>query len=106
MEIYSATFSDNKVKLSKDEFKNAKLDATFGSVTLDLSECDITKDGVITASAIFAGVDIIVPQDVNVKIKSTGIFGGTDNKAKNKNDENRKTLYIDSFALFGGVEIK
>ena len=97
MEIYSATFSDNKVKLSKDEF---------GSVTLDLSECDITKDGVITASAIFAGVDIIVPQDVNVKIKSTGIFGGTDNKAKNKNDENRKTLYIDSFALFGGVEIK
>ena len=106
MEIYSATFSDNKVKLSGDEFKNAKLDATFGSVTLDLSDCNITKDGVITASAIFAGVDIIVPDNVNVKVKSTGIFGGTDNKSRNKNDEKRKTLYIDSFALFGGVEIK
>lgn len=106
MEIYSATFSDNRVKLSGDEFKNARLDATFGSVTLDLSECNITKDGVITASAIFAGVDIIVPDNVNVKVKSTGIFGGTSNKSKNKNEDERKTIYIESFALFGGVEIK
>ena len=106
MEIYSATFSDNRVKLSGDEFKNARLDATFGSVTLDLSECNITKDGVITASAIFAGVDIIVPDNVNVKVKSTGIFGGTSNKSKNKNEDERKTIYIESFALFGGAEIK
>lgn len=105
-EIYTATFSDNKVKLSGDEFKNAKLDATFGSVTLDLSECNILTDGVITASAIFAGIEIKVPKDVNVKVKSTGIFGGTENKIKNSNVEGTKTIYIDSFALFGGVEIK
>lgn len=104
-EIYTATFSDNKVKLSGDEFKNAKLDATFGSVNLDLSDCNITEDGIITASAIFASVEIKVPKDVNVKVKSTGIFGGTDNKAKN-NVEGAKTIYVDSFALFGGVDIK
>ncbi len=105
-ELYVASFSENKVKLSGDEFKNAKLDATFGGVIFDLSQCEITKDGVITASAIFGGVDIIVPKGVNVKVKSTGIFGGTTNRISNSNTEGAKTIYIDSFALFGGVEIK
>ena len=105
-EIYAATFSDNKAKLSGDEFKNARLDATFGSVSLALTECNITDDGVITASAIFGNVNIIVPKGVNVKVKSNGIFGGTNNRIKNSNEEGAKTIYIDSFALFGGVEIK
>lgn len=105
-EIYVASFSENKVKLSGDEFHNAKLDATFGGVIFDMSECDITSDGVITASAIFGGVDIIVPKGVNVKVKSTGIFGGTTNRISNSKNEDAKTIYIDSFALFGGVEIK
>ena len=71
-----------------------------------MRDCNITEDGVITASAIFGGVTIIVPNDVNVKVKSTGIFGGTDNRVKNQSEEGRKTIYIDSFALFGGVEIR
>ena len=105
-EIYTSTFSDNKIKLSGDEFKNVKIDATFGSITLDLSECNIQTDGVITASAIFASIDIIVPKDVKVKVKSTGIFGATDNKIKNTNVEGAKTIYVESLALFGGVDIK
>lgn len=105
-EIYTATFSDNKAKLAGDEFKNARLDATFGSVSLDLTECNITEDGVVTASAIFGNVNIIVPKGVNVRVKSTGIFGGTNNRVKNSSEEGVKTIYIDSFALFGGVEIK
>jgi len=93
-EIYTATFSENRARLSNDEFKNARLDATFGGVTFDMRDCNITEDGVI------------VPNDVNVKVKSTGIFGGTDNRVKNQSEEGRKTIYIDSFALFGGVEIR
>ncbi|MBO5476882.1 MAG: hypothetical protein J6A15_03930 [Clostridia bacterium] len=105
-EIYAATFSENKVRLEGNEFKNANLDATFGSVDFDISNCDITEDRVIKASAIFASIDIRVPRDVNVKVKSTGIFGGTSNKVRNTNTKGRPTIYIDSLALFGGVEIE
>lgn len=105
-EIYTATFSENRAKLSNDEFKNARLDATFGGVTFDMRDCNVTEDGVITASAIFGGVTILVPNNVNVKVRSTGIFGGTTNRIRNQNEEGIKTIYIDSFALFGGVEIR
>ena len=49
MEIYVASFSENKVKLQGDEFKNANLDSTFGSIKFDISQCDITEDKIIKA---------------------------------------------------------
>lgn len=105
-EVYVATFSENRVRLHGDEFKNSKVEGIFGSVDFDISNCEITEDKVINACAIFASIDIKVPKDVNVKVKSTGIFGGTSNKVKNTNTEGKPTIYIDSLALFGGVEIE
>ena len=60
------------------------------------------------ASAIFAGITILVPKDVEVKIKSTPIFGGVTNECldANTNKTVKKTIYVDGFALFGGIEIK
>ena len=57
------------------------------------------------ASSIFGGIDIIVPKDVNIKVTSTSIFGGVENKVKN-NTTNKKTIYINATCLFGGVDIK
>lgn len=84
----------------------ANLDAVFGSVELDLSKAIIKKDQVINANAIFGGVEIRVPSGVNIKVKSTPIFGGVDNKTKTEYNESLPTLYINSIAIFGGVEIK
>ena len=36
-----------------------------------------------------------VPKDVNVKVKSTPIFGGTSNRIRNSED-NKKTIYIEA----------
>ncbi len=65
----------------------------------------IEKEAVIKASSIFGGVEIFVPQDVNVKVKSTPIFGGVSDKSKSSKD-NEKIIYIDAFCMFGGVDIK
>ena len=72
--------------------------------SFDISDCDITKDFVIEASAMFGGIKIRLPGNVNVKVKSSGMFGGTDNKVSNTKEE-VPTIYIESFAMFGGVEI-
>ena len=61
---------------------------------------------VINASTTFGGIEIYVPSNVKIKIKSIPIFGGVDNKANTKTDENSHTIYINSTAVFGGVEIK
>ena len=71
---------------------------------LDLTNAKIKNEAVITASAIFGGIDIIVPKDVEVKVKSTPIFGGVSNKSKTK--DAKKVIYVDALALFGSVDIK
>lgn len=103
LENIIATFSDQK--LEKDDFEGANLDAVFGGITLDLRNSQIKEDAVIVASSIFGGINIIVPKDVNVEVKSTSIFGGVTNKASNLK-ENKKTIYIEAFCLFGGLDIK
>ena len=47
-----------------------------------------------------------MPQNVNVKVKSTAIFGGVDNKIKNDKQDNIPTIYVNAFCMFGGVDIK
>ena len=96
---------EEKIKNKNDEkFENATVDAVFGSVVLDLSKAKIKDEAVVTVSAIFGGIDIIVPKDVVVKIKSTPIFGGVSNTTKTK--DAKKVIYIDALALFGSVEVK
>lgn len=105
-EEYCATFGGQKSDLSGQEFKGANLDAVFGNVELDLSKAIIKKDQVINANAIFGGIEIRVPTGINIKVKSTPIFGGVDNKTKTEYNESLPTLYINGVAMFGGVEIK
>lgn len=105
LENITATFATQKVSKDNEEFKGANLDAVFGSVSLDLRNANIEKESVIKASSIFGGVEIFLPQNVNVKVKATPIFGGVTNKTLT-NKENDKTLYIDALCMFGGVDIK
>lgn len=101
---YSATFSGQNLDFSKEEFTGTKLDAVFGGIKCDLRDAIINDDVVIEASAIFGGLTILVPKDVNVKITSTSIFGGVDGKSKM--DKPGKTIYLNATCLFGGVDVK
>lgn len=105
-ENFCATFGGIKNNYKDQEFKGANVDAIFGGVELDLSEAIINHDQIINSNAIFGGVDIKAPKGVNIKVKSTPIFGGVSNKLKNNYNGSLPTIYINAFCLFGGVDIK
>ncbi len=100
-----ATFSEQKVNFDNQEFEKTDIEAIFGGASIDLRKANLKDETAIKAVAIFGGVDILLPQDVNVKVKSVPIFGGVSNKISNNND-NKKTVYIEATAVFGGVTIK
>lgn len=102
----TATFSGQTLNYSGQVFNGAEFNAIFGGIKCDLTGAIITEDCVIGASAIFGGIDIIVPSNVNVKIHSDSIFGGVSNKCKNEQLDNRPTVYINAACIFGGVDIK
>src|SRR5699024_8047117 len=61
---------------------------------------------VLNVTTILGGVEIIVPENVQVEIKGTPILGGWENKTNTYGMEKNKILYINGVALLGGIEIK
>ncbi len=101
-----ATFTGTDVNLDGQSFYGADLDAVFGAIEYDLRGALITQDCVINASAIFGGIDILLPDDVNVKVSSNSLFGGVGNKRKGQPQNHSVTVYVNGTGLFGGVDVK
>ena len=99
-----ATFSGCDMNFDGQVFEGAELTAVFGGVKCDLRNAVIEKDCAIQVSAIFGGIDIFVPDNVNVKVSSNCIFGGVSNKTATHKDA--PTIYVSGTCMFGGVEIK
>ena len=47
-----------------------------------------------------------MPDDVNVKVVSTPIFGGVCDERKHKSKDSKNTIYVNAICMFGGVDIK
>ena len=103
---YCATFSEQNVKFDDEKLTGADLTAVFGGVKCDIRKAIIEGDQVINATSIFGGIEIYVPENVKVKIKSTPIFGGVSDKASYSKNEQSNIIYINATCIFGGVEVK
>ncbi len=101
-----AAFSGNDLRYDNELFEGAELTAVFGGIKCDLRGAFFTKDCVINASATFGGIDILVPENINVKVNSNFIFGGCSDKKGKTHNADAHTLYINASGMFGGVDVK
>lgn len=106
MDSQVAIFSGSERIYNNEEFGGSNLVAVFGGVDLDLTRAEFTKDTAIRAFSLFGGIDIRVPENVQVKIKSGFIFGGVSDDRKGDVGKGKYTIYLDAAGGFGGVEIK
>ena len=103
---YCSTFGGQDVDFSKEEFKGCELTAVFGGLKCDLRDAIVENNCVINTNVIFGSITIYTPEDVNVKIVTTPIFGGVSDERKVKTKDSKITIYINATCVFGGVEIK
>ena len=103
---YTATFSGQNINFDKQVFNGVNLNAIFGGIKCDLRNSAINSNQVINVNSIFGSIDILVPNNVQVKIKSVPIFGGVSDKSSHTVNTEAPTLYINASCIFGGVEIK
>lgn len=107
--LYVGIFGEADEKVINDNFEGCTCISLFGSVDLDLSDLKLKDDIYIKTKSIFGGVDIFLPEGVNVITSGISILGGTENKVKKSSSKEKKkvvNVYIESFCLFGGAEIK
>lgn len=105
MDSQMAIFSGSDRVYNGEVFSGANLVAVFGGVDIDLKNAKFNKDTVIKAFCLFGGIDIKVPEDVQVKIKSGFIFGGASDERKGNSNKGKYTIYIDAAGGFGGISV-
>lgn len=107
MKEYWATFGGQNLNFDGQEFTGCSLEAVFGSIKCDLRNAKVKEDVLVKACAVFGGITIHAPEDVNVQVLSNSMFGGTTNRhAKKAVDESKKTIFVDATSVFGGVEVR
>ncbi|MCP2336401.1 DUF1707 SHOCT-like domain-containing protein [Actinomadura rupiterrae] len=81
--------------------------AFWGGGDIDLREARFTSRTTrINAVAIMGGIDIIVPDDVNVRVTGIGIMGGFDHRATGPGIPGAPEIVISGLAFWGGVDVK
>ncbi|MEF9951155.1 MAG: hypothetical protein RR838_01070 [Clostridium sp.] len=103
---YSVVFGGREIKYPYEVFKGANITAIVAGVDLDLRGSIINQDVVINCTTICAGVEIIVPPNVNVQFMGTPILGGITDDRKYIPQEGEYTIYIKGNIICGGIDIK
>ena len=81
--------------------------ALFGGVDLDLREAIFEAPAVeMSGFWCFGGLDIKVPEGIEVRDQTVGIFGGTDIRDIGDPLPGAPTLVIKGVTLFGGVSVR
>lgn len=102
-----AAFSEQIFDYDDEEITVAKIGAVFGGAKCNLTDAKIKDGSRLDLLCAFGGADIIVPENVNVKINTFCLFGGISDKRVIKDtDKDNVTLNINGFCIFGGADIK
>jgi hypothetical protein len=78
-----------------------------GGARLDFREADLLEgETEVRVFALMGGVDLIVPDDVNVIVEGLGIMGSFPHLDRRASPADAPTLRISGFAFWGGLNVK
>jgi predicted membrane protein len=103
-----AIFGAGQRRISDADFSHFEVLALFGGYNLDLRKAVMKgSSAIVDATAIFGGIEIIVPEHWNVVVRGVGIFGGYGDESHHPPaSEPAPELVVQGVAIFGGVAIK
>ena len=101
-----SSFGKQDLSFAGEKFEGADVKTSFGGLKLDLNGADIADGAFIDLNVGFAGVTIVVPEGISVRISVSSGFGGVQDNRRNKVTTGTPTLIITGKVGFGGVEIR
>jgi hypothetical protein len=108
-------FSGPKVHVTSQAWKGGEVTVLFGGAEVDLRDAVPQQDGAnLEVTAVFGGVDVLVPRSWVVDVKSTPILGSVDDHTvvSSETDEGQDPspllprLTIRATAIAGGIDVK
>ncbi|MBO0814177.1 MAG: DUF1707 and DUF2154 domain-containing protein [Actinobacteria bacterium] len=81
--------------------------AVMGGIELDLREAQFSEPEVtIHAYTLMGGIEITVPEDIDVDVSGIAFMGGFDHNASGPGVPGAPRLRVIGFALMGGVDVR
>lgn len=101
-------FSALETRINSDDFTGGSISAIFAGADIDLRDAKLSaQGGRLDLTAVFGGIEVRLPEDWNVVVNGTPIFGGWENRTRPSPDPSQgPILHINCTAVFGGVEVK
>jgi len=106
-----AIFGGGDRVVNSQSFRGGKVTTVFGGLNYNLLKAKLAPgENYIDVFCMFGGMNLVVPDGWNVKIRVMSIFGGFSDKHRFKTPESdgsvESTLIIKGTVVFGGGEIK
>lgn len=102
----NVSFGKHGYSFDGQRFEGAKVQTSFGFVSLDLRGADILDEAVVDIECSFGGMEIRVDDNILVKQTVETSFAGVESKEHLRATEGVRTLYLKGHCSFGGIEIK
>jgi hypothetical protein len=105
----AAVFGGGKRNINTQDFTGGHIDAVFSGYQIDLRGANMAADSAtLKIGAVFAGIEIRIPEAWSVVIEGDGVFGSLTDKTVQPNPQTPglKRLFIKGAAVFGSVEVK
>ncbi len=102
----SAIFGGQDIVYGPEDYSGGTYSAIFGGMTVNLRSVTLVGDVVITVTAMFGGIEFILPDNVMVVSNVLPILGGVECKYASSRDPLAPKIIINGNASFGGIEIK
>jgi len=105
-------FTSSKEKWTQSKLNDVEIEAIFSGVEIDLSQAELSDAVKVAAhirvKSVFSGVILYVPEDWNIVVQKTGVFGGfTDNRPNRVlKVAGEKYVVLEVEAVFGGGELR
>lgn len=99
-----ALFNGRKLDGGEGDYKGGVYTVLMGGIELDLSDAVIKEDVSVTCKAVMGGIDVKVPNDVNVLLSGTVLFGGVANMVPE--GRTGATVYLHTEGVMGGVCVR
>lgn len=103
-------FGGAERRVTSDAFTGGSATAVFGGVEVDLRDAEIADPpAVVTAIALFGGVELVVPEEWNVAVDALPLFGAVeDERRRPPADAERRDgpdLVVTGLVAFGGMSV-
>lgn len=102
---HSCFFGTDKPVYAGRVYSGGTCTAICSNLDLNLNDSYVNQNCKINCRSIFSDIDIKLPPNVKVMVASTPIFGKVTNNFMSCPDFNVPTVFINSFTLFGDVNI-